>query len=1218
MANTSPDYPTMVAGRTRDGRLVGIDNSVWLYRKVPLAPVTEAKTTDHALRAAQPIVNAYEELAAMTNVRANRRGLARSAYRDTHLLLVNIPTQFRPAEGPIGGYLAEQFPNTITYSRLLLFGVKLDSSIGTGGFRAAIDSVTETLVSGGTPMSDYDRDYNAVSGALSRAGLTEMTKKDFKLANSWWNRGEFPDTPTLFHADHLHVFSSAEAVALAQQLGADNCDQWPPLAGTSAISFTSVQDIDLPYVNAGERSAQWIADYVTADAAIISIRGLVEPAVVTRGELRRNRKQNMDDQQERYREQKMDKAELEEKIENLANVENAYASGGPATLVDTSVLMAFDGKLDDVSELSGMQVTMNSMLYRQKSAWAESMLASKVRANPNRHDLPDTAVAYSGLPSLSTVGDREGAIVGFTERDRQPALLSPTAIAKEDSTPICVVAAASGAGKSMMMLWLADQFARMGRPVVIIDPKALSLDTPIPTPSGWRKNGDLRVGDQVFDRHGRPTTITALSPLFEQSDLYEVKFDDGQIIKADGQHRWVVTDAKGRRRIREGRGGMDSQLRDLTTAQLIEEGVKTTTGQSKFSVPLAGAVQYPEKELLVDPYLLGAWLGDGTSKAGQIVSGFGDANFFEAQYRAIWPALTRTDTHLAEFYFGRDEALCPRGHDSERRRYSGDDRDRLVRPDCSREQNKVYRGVATRSPVTNHALITQLRELNVLSNKHIPVDYRTASVEQRLALVQGLMDTDGTVKTRGDARISLTNEALARDLLEVVRSLGIKATIWEGNATISEPDPNSAGEKRVRVVGRQWVVTFRTEKPVFRLPRKLERLAGTTTPRSSQHYIVSITPIASEPARCIRVAEEDHTYLAGGYIPTHNTGSDHSGATALSGGQTASLDDFISADGVLDPLRFAITRQDGVEMAASMILSVNPFGNERANMEVPLIAALNYGVGHGATCIGQALGIAVQSNPSNVAWRQLFQSIVELAQASSQFRAMVGFNPSTQALRIHDGITLIKVGNSHLNLPSPGTPHERLDIPQRVSLALVRMMIFGASTALTGRDGIIMQDEAWTILNSDPKEVERLGRLARSQRVLPILFSQDISGAQRAGLAGFISRGFVGPISDPVEAKAALDLFNIEATDDRMKRITSPATMDSYGRDDNAAPNWNSMKALRDPATRRVLRGSVWMYSDLAGRVIPVECTIPEEFLRLASTNAIDMDARKAAAGQAA
>ncbi|MGW8431300.1 ATP-binding protein [Curtobacterium citreum] len=1063
MANTRPDYPTMVAGRMQDGRLIGVDQSVWLYKKVPLAPVTEAKTTERALVAALPLVNAYETLAQMTPVRSNRRALTRAQYRDTHALLVNIPTAYRPAPSDIDAYLAEQYAGERVYNRFLLFGVKLQSTVGDGGFQAAINSVTQTLLEGGTPISDYDKDFRQVDQALSNAGLQPMTAADFRMANSWWNQGQFPDTPTLFHSDHMHVFGSAEATSIVQQIGADQCEAWPPLSDTSTVTFASVQDLDLPFVDAGTSTAQWISPYIRADASIVSIRALVEPSKVTRDELRRNRKQNMDDLNERMREQKMDRAELDEKIETLEAVENGYASGGgPATLVDASILMAFDGRIEDMSEMSSVNVSLNAMLYRQKSAWAETMLCSNVRANPNRHDLPDTTIAYSGLPSLSTVGDTSGAMVGFTESDRQPALLSPTAVAQEDRTPICVVAAASGAGKSMMMLWLADQFARMGRPCVIIDPKALALDVAIPTPTGWRKNGDLRVGDQVFDRHGRPTTITALSPLFEQADMYEVTFDDGQTIKADGQHRWVVSDAAGR-------AAGSSDLLDLTTNELLERGVRASNGGVNFTVPLGGAAQYPTATgLAIDPFEAGRLVGEGE-------------------------------------------------HDFD------------------------------------------------------PAPYLTGDVAQRREFLAGMASLTAAV-SGGIVRFSFAGDEAAAVVLELARSLGYWAALENGE-------------------GRTVVMNS----------------AGTRT----DLRIVSITPIASEPARCIRVDADDHTYLAAGYIPTHNTGSDHSGATGLSDGQVASLDDFISSDGVLDPLRFAITRQDGVDMAASMILSVNPFGTRRADLEVPLISALNFGVGYGAACIGQALLMATKSDPGNEAWAEVYRKVLELANASSQFRAMVGFEPGTEALRIADGITLIKVGKTSLNLPTPGTPMEQTTIPQRVSLALVRMMIFGAATALTGRDGVIFQDEAWTILNSDPKEVERLGRLARSQRVLPILFSQDISGAAKAGLAGYISRGFVGPITDPDEALAAMELFGIEPTDERMARVTASATMDAYGNDELAAPNYNSMKALRDPRTRKVLRGSVWMYSDLSGRVIPVECVIPPEFLRIASTNALDIDERE-------
>lgn len=819
MAKTHPVdgdrlWPTMIRSRLKDGRVIATNNDVWLYRRIPLSPVDDAKTSQDALDAGAPIALAYEEIARATPVRATRRSMVRSAYRDTHALLVNVPKLFEPKPSPIQPYLREQFPKTIVENRLLVFGVKLVASVGTGGFKSAVNSVVESMTTGGTPMSDYDRDFEVVDQALARAGLKPLINEDYRLANAWWNHGHAPDIPYLSHNSHVHYFGSAHAASVAKSLGPDKCETWPVISDHHTMSYGVIEDFDLQYIAAHEPAAKWVSPLMDAGAAVISIRAKVEPSRVTREELRRQRKGYTDDLTQRMNEGKLDRSEHQSKLQELADVEGIYAEGnGPATLVDTSVVVGFSGTVDDFSAVQPYQLNISPSLYRQAGAWMETMMCSSVNINPHLHDLPAPTIAYSALPSLSNVGDREGALVGFTEKDRQPALLSPTAIATEDTYPLCVVAAASGAGKSMMMLWLADQYARMGRPAIIIDPKL---------------------------------------------------------------------------------------------------------------------------------------------------------------------------------------------------------------------------------------------------------------------------------------------------------------------------------------------------------------------------------------------------------------GSDHSRAVEASGGQVASLDDLMSADGVLDPLRFSQNMEVGVEIASSMLLTINVWGPRKSEFEVPLMTALHFGVSQGANCIGQALKMA---HAAGRAPADLVKPLFDLAGASPMFRALFGVNPATQGLRVADGVTLIKVGNAHLELPKPNIPADQASLNARIGLSVVRMMIFGSAMALTGRDGVILQDEAWTILNADPGEVERLGRLARSQRVLPILFSQDISGAVRSGLTGFISRGFIGPIGDETEAKAALDLFKIEATPERMARITAKATIGAIG-DEQVAPNWNSMKALRDPDTRKTLRGSVWLYSDLAGRVVPVECTIPEPFLKLASTNAADLDERAAAAAQ--
>ena len=135
--------------------------------------------------------------------------------------------------------------------------------------------------------------------------------------------------------------------------------------------------------------------------------------------------------------------------------------------------------------------------------------------------------------------------------------------------------------------------------------------------------------------------------------------------------------------------------------------------------------------------------------------------------------------------------------------------------------------------------------------------------------------------------------------------------------------------------------------------------------------------------------------------------------------------------------------------------------------------------------------------------------------------------------------------------------------------------------------------------------------------MLPILLTQRVSDALDAGMAGYISRGLILPIADPDEALAACELFKLEPTPDRMTRITAKAAIGGTAVDDIGAPNWRSMRALRDPVTRKVLRGAVGIYADLSGRAVPVEVKIPDDFLAKASTNPDDIRARDESEGQA-
>lgn len=807
-ANTiAPSVSTMVRTKLSDGRLLGIGGDMWIVRKLPLEPVADAKSVEERMNVYMPLMAAYEELAAMATTTGNRRSMSRSSYRQHQLLLVNVAKLYNPSGHKIAGFLKESFPTQVTEKRIALLAVRLVAKVGSnGGWQKALDSVVETLVSGGTPLSDFDDDYRKVDAALARSGLSTPTAQELSMANSWWNQGEFPDTVDLPHSDHLHIFADTKAVRMANDAGREDCTKWPRIPKHRSLTFATLEDFNFEFESSESTAAHWATGLVEDGAVAISIRGSIEPAKVTRAELRRQRKRYMDDINERHKNNKMEDARQEEMLATLEAVENVYANGGSPTLVDASVLVAFDGEIEDITQAGPRSAAnLRIMNFRQRQALAEMMLCSGVRANPNLHDLPIQTIACSGIQSLSTVGDKDGALLGFTERDSQPAYESPTAASSGDAAPIFVNLGATGSGKTMVLLWKAIQFAKLGGPQVIIDPK---------------------------------------------------------------------------------------------------------------------------------------------------------------------------------------------------------------------------------------------------------------------------------------------------------------------------------------------------------------------------------------------------------------TGSDHSPTVLAHGGQVASLDDLKEADGIFDPLRFSRSATVGVELAVSMLASIDPWGGKAAEYEVRLYTALSYGVSQGATCVGQALKIAQAAGKAS---HELVDPIFELADSSPLFRACVGVDPHTKALSINEGITLIKVGDTHLDLPEPGAM-KSASVLQKVSLALVRMMVFGSAMALTGRGGAIHLDEAWVFLGAGKAEVERLGRLARSQQVLPELYTQRASDPLKAGLAGYISRGLILPIEDKDEARAALELFKLQATDDRLNRITGKAMLGEGG---TVAPNWSSMRALRDPVTKKVLRGTVGYYSDLAGRCVPVQIVLPPAFLKLASTNADDLNERK-------
>ncbi len=342
-------------------------------------------------------------------------------------------------------------------------------------------------------------------------------------------------------------------------------------------------------------------------------------------------------------------------------------------------------------------------------------------------------------------------------------------------------------------------------------------------------------------------------------------------------------------------------------------------------------------------------------------------------------------------------------------------------------------------------------------------------------------------------------------------------------------------------------------------------------------------------------------------------GSDLSPVVIAAGGQHYDLDDLLAGDGAFDPIRFSSSPSVGADLAVSMLSTINPWGPQLPRYETDLSRAIAHGVSKGARCVGQALQIAekeLDDLPSH-----MIEEVWKVANSNLFARAMIGMDPDKPGLRVSEGLTLIQVGQNSIPLPEPNVDPSTMKLSNRVGMALLKMMVFGSGQAVAYRQGVVMFDEAWVFL-SVKAELERLGRLARSQDFLVMMWTQRVVDAARAELQSFISRGLILSNSDPEEAYAACDLFKLDASDSRIGRITAKPLRGKRqtGSVVSQNPSFNpaSLRALIDPHTRVVHRPAVGINVDLAGTPIATLMTIPSDVLELASSNPEDIRRRLA------
>ncbi|WP_244892076.1 replicative DNA helicase [Nocardia beijingensis] len=406
--------------------------------------------------------------------------------------------------------------------------------------------------------------------------------------------------------------------------------------------------------------------------------------------------------------------------------------------------------------------------------------------------------------------------------------------------------------------------------------KALALDTPLPTPTGWTTMGQVQVGEELLNADGLPTRVVAATEILTGRPCYEVEFSDGSVLVADEQHQWL-TDTRASRRSKRAHA-------EVRTTGEIAKTVRCDTADRRLnhSITNAAPLQLPARALPVPPYTLGAWLGDGTSAAAQLtcadpeiiarIEAEGIVAVPSRSARLRYQLRLPADEPIAarecvicgkEFIpFTSEVRTCGRSCGGKARFHSAP----VPAPRCPNcGERSIGLRLCQRCRNTVGSLQARLRSLGVLGDKHIPIEYLRASEQQRRSLLAGLLDTDGTVTHGGAVQFCVTNARLISDVYELIVSLGYRCHVSTKRVPGRSEESSTA-----------YTITFSTDDEVFGLYRKAvlqkERRASHSTARSNSRFIVDVRRIESVPVRCVEVDNAAHLYLAGrSMIPTHNS-----------------------------------------------------------------------------------------------------------------------------------------------------------------------------------------------------------------------------------------------------------------------------------------------------------------------------------------------------------
>lgn len=354
--------------------------------------------------------------------------------------------------------------------------------------------------------------------------------------------------------------------------------------------------------------------------------------------------------------------------------------------------------------------------------------------------------------------------------------------------------------------------------------KALDIETQIPTPNGFKKMGDIKIGDLVLGEDGLPTKVIDI-PFEGEDESYEFLFDDNSKVISSKEHEWVCKTFKERFRKkytnnfdRSNKKGKVFENKDYgnwiikTTKDILKIGGLNPTPAQAISIPIAKPIDNKNPTPVFDPYLVGLLIGDGGLTGRSVV-------------------LTTKDQEIKDYAFSRGGV-----------------------------ETGLY-------GIRINGIQPKMRELGLMGlgslDKHIPECYFTASIEDRLSLLQGLLDSDGTINSKSAVSLTTISPQLRDDTIRLISSLGGKAKYTKRKAGYKKDG------KYIECHPCYYIAIKILINP-FRLERKASKFYKTRY--KHERVLREIRSVGVRKVKCISVDNASHTFLCTkDYIVTHNS-----------------------------------------------------------------------------------------------------------------------------------------------------------------------------------------------------------------------------------------------------------------------------------------------------------------------------------------------------------